>query len=641
MFRVVYLTFKITLSISFSSASRTYLNEVCIQSNSERLMELSFMESTATDNMAESKSQKNITANPNITGAEILIRCLNEENVKFVFGYPGGAVLHIYDEIYKQNGFKHILVRHEQAAVHAADAFSRATGEVGVAIVTSGPGATNAVTGIATAYMDSIPLVVISGQVPVPAIGMDAFQEVDMVGITRPCVKHNFLVKDVKDIAATMKKAFYIAASGRPGPVVVDIPKDITAHLTEYIYPKTLEMRSYNPVLKGHSGQIKKAVKLLLEAKRPMIYTGGGLVLGDASPELVKLARALNYPVTNTLMGLGGYPATDKQFVGMLGMHGSYEANMAMQNCDVLIAVGARFDDRVIGNPGNFQTKDRTIIHIDVDPSSISKRVKVDVPIVGHVQSVLREMNEILALENKQNNIADWWKQIDEWRTVKSMVYQQSTEFIKPQYVIEKLWEVTKGNAYVTTDVGQHQMWAAQYYKFDQPRRWINSGGLGTMGVGLPYAMGCQFADKNAQVACVTGEGSIQMNIQELSTCAQYGLPIKVILLNNRYLGMVRQWQEFFYENRYSESYMDSLPDFVKLAESYGHIGMQITNPADVESALVKAFSPELKDRFVFMDFITDQSENVFPMIPNGAGLAEMILGKEQKLVDNHTREED
>ena len=604
------------------------------------------MESSATDNMADSKNPNNAPANPTVTGAEILIRCLNEEKVKFVFGYPGGAVLHIYDEIYKQNGFKHILVRHEQAAVHAADAFSRATGEVGVALVTSGPGATNAVTGIATAYMDSIPLVVISGQVPVPAIGMDAFQEVDMVGITRPCVKHNFLVKDVKDIAATMKKAFYIAASGRPGPVVVDIPKDITAHLAEYIYPKTVEMRSYNPILKGHSGQIKKAVKLLLEAKRPMIYTGGGLVLGDASHELVKLARALNYPVTNTLMGLGGYPATDKQFVGMLGMHGSYEANMAMQNCDVLIAVGARFDDRVIGNPGNFQTKDRTIIHIDVDPSSISKRVKVDVPIVGHVQSVLREMNEVLASENqsadkKQNNIADWWKQIDEWRAVKSMVYQQSTEFIKPQYVIEKLWEVTKGNAYVTSDVGQHQMWAAQYYKFDQPRRWINSGGLGTMGVGLPYAMGCQFADKHAQVACVTGEGSIQMNIQELSTCAQYGLPIKVILLNNRYLGMVRQWQEFFYENRYSESYMDSLPDFVKLAEAYGHVGMQITNPADVESALVKAFSPELKDRFVFMDFITDQSENVFPMIPNGAGLAEMILGKEQKLVDNHAREED
>lgn len=572
--------------------------------------------------------------NAHITGAEIIIRCLNEEKVKFVFGYPGGAVLHIYDEIYKQNGFKHILVRHEQAAVHAADAFSRATGEVGVALVTSGPGATNAVTGIATAYMDSIPIVVISGQVPVPNIGLDAFQEVDMVGVTRPCVKHNFLVKDVKDIAATIKKAFFIAASGRPGPVVVDIPKDITAHLAEFIYPKTVEMRSYSPVLKGHSGQIKKAIKLLLEAKRPMIYTGGGLVLGDAAAELIKLAKTLNFPVTNTLMGLGGYPATDKQFVGMLGMHGTYEANMAMQNCDVLIAVGARFDDRVIGNPAHFLSQKRTIIHIDVDPSSISKRVKIDVPIVGHVQSVLSEMNEILALEPKpldikKNDLSKWWKQIDEWRAVKSMVYKNSDTVIKPQYVIEKLWEVTKGDAYVTSDVGQHQMWAAQYYKFDKPRRWINSGGLGTMGVGLPYAMGCQFADKNAQVACVTGEGSIQMNIQELSTCAQYGLPIKVILLNNRYLGMVRQWQEFFYENRYSESYMDSLPDFVKLAESYGHVGMQITKPGDVEGALKEAFAK--KDKFVFMDFITDQEENVFPMIANGKGLSEMIMGKDNK----------
>lgn len=566
------------------------------------------------------------TTPKSLTGAEIVIRCLNEEKVKFVFGYPGGAVLHIYDAIYKQNGFKHILVRHEQAAVHAADAFSRATGEVGVALVTSGPGATNAITGIATAYMDSIPLVVISGQVPVPAIGMDAFQEVDMVGVTRPCVKHNFLVKDVKDIASTMKKAFYIAKTGRPGPVVVDIPKDITAHVADFIYPKSVEMRSYSPILKGHSGQIKKAVKLLLEAKRPMIYTGGGLVLGDGAEELIKLARALNYPVTNTLMGLGGYPATDKQFVGMLGMHGSYEANMSMQHCDVLLAVGARFDDRVIGNPKHFGGVKRTIIHIDVDPSSISKRVKVDVPIVGSVQSVLAEMNEILAQEKTENDISDWWKQIAEWRLVHGGRYEQSDVVIKPQYVIEKLWEVTKGEAYVTSDVGQHQMWAAQYYKFDKPRRWINSGGLGTMGVGLPYAMGCQFADKHAQVACVTGEGSIQMNIQELSTCAQYGLPIKVILLNNRYLGMVRQWQEFFYQNRYSESYMDSLPDFVKLAESYGHVGMQITQPGDVEAALKEAF--DKKDKFVFMDFITEQSENVFPMVENGKGLSEMELPK-------------
>ncbi|PKO26113.1 MAG: acetolactate synthase 3 large subunit [Betaproteobacteria bacterium HGW-Betaproteobacteria-8] len=566
-----------------------------------------------------------------ISGAEILTRCLQEEKVKYVFGYPGGAVLHIYDEIFKQDAFKHILVRHEQAAVHAADAYSRATGEVGVALVTSGPGATNAITGIATAYMDSIPLVVISGQVPAPAIGMDAFQEVDMVGITRPCVKHNFLVKDVKDIAVTIKKAFYIAATGRPGPVVVDIPKDITAHFAKFEYPASVELRSYTPVIKGHSGQIKKAVKLLLEAKRPMLYTGGGVILGNASEELIKLARTLGYPVTNTLMGLGGYPATDKQFVGMLGMHGTYEANMAMQDCDVLLAVGARFDDRVIGNPGHFFSKDRTIIHVDVDPSSISKRVKIDVPIVGHVQSVLAEMNELLAAEPKKPEalaIDAWWAQIDTWREKKSLAYKTDSNIIKPQYVIEKLWEVTKGDAYVTSDVGQHQMWAAQYYKFDKPRRWINSGGLGTMGVGLPYAMGCQMANPDAQVACITGEGSIQMNIQELSTCHQFRLPIKVILLNNRYLGMVRQWQEFFYENRYSESYMDSLPDFVKLAESYGHVGMKIENPGDVEGALKDAFN--MKDRFVFMNFITDQKENVFPMVPNGKGLSEMILAGDE-----------
>ena len=571
-----------------------------------------------------------------ISGAEIIMRCLQEENVKFVFGYPGGAVLHIYDALFKQNHFKHILVRHEQAAVHAADAFSRATGEVGVALVTSGPGATNAVTGIATAYMDSIPMVVISGQVPTAAIGMDAFQEVDMVGVTRPCVKHNFLIKDVRDIAITLKKAFYIAASGRPGPVVVDIPKDITAEFAEFDYPKSVEMRSYTPVTKGHSGQIKKAVKILLEAKRPMIYTGGGLVLGDASNELVKLARTLGYPVTNTLMGLGGYPATDKHYVGMLGMHGTYEANNAMQDCDVLLAVGARFDDRVIGNPDHFLSVPRTIIHIDVDPSSISKRVKVDVPIVGHVQSVLGEMNELLAAETKKpeaSALKAWWAKIDGWRGKKSAVYDgSSSSIIKPQYVIEKLCEVTKGDAFVTSDVGQHQMWAAQYYKFDKPRRWINSGGLGTMGVGLPYAMGCQLAYPDAQVACVTGEGSIQMNIQELSTCKQFHLPIKVILLNNRYLGMVRQWQEFFYENRYSESYMDSLPDFVKLAESYGHVGMNIEKPGDVEGALQDAFA--MKDKFVFMNFMTDQKENVFPMVPNGKGLSEMILGSDPNAND-------
>jgi acetolactate synthase-1/2/3 large subunit len=565
-----------------------------------------------------------------ITGAEILIRCLHEENVEFVFGYPGGAVLHIYDAIYHQDKFKHILVRHEQAALHAADAYSRSTGKVGVALVTSGPGATNAVTGIATAYMDSIPMVIISGQVPTYAIGEDAFQECDTVGITRPCVKHNFLVKDVKDIAATMKKAFYVAASGRPGPVLVDIPKDITADLCKFEYPESVSLRSYNPVTKGHLGQIKKALKLLAEAKRPMVYSGGGVVLGDASAHLIKLIQSMGIPITSTLMGLGGFPASDEKFLGMLGMHGTYEANMAMQECDVLLAVGARFDDRVIGNTKHFLSNPRTIIHIDIDPSSISKRVKIDVPIVGDVKSVLADMNELIATEKPAQNtnaLAAWFKQINAWRSKKCLDFKQSDEFIKPQYVIQKLHEVTKGEAFVTSDVGQHQMWAAQYYKFNDPRRWINSGGLGTMGVGLPYAMGVQFAHPNAQVACVTGEGSIQMNIQELSTCAQYHLPIKVIMLNNRYLGMVRQWQEFFYENRYSESYMDSLPDFVKLAEAYGHVGMQITKPSDVEGALKEAF--DMKSRFVFLDFITDQKENVFPMIQNGKGLSEMILASD------------
>jgi len=565
-----------------------------------------------------------------LTGAEIIIRCLQEENVEYVFGYPGGAVLHIYDAIFKQDGFKHILVRHEQAAVHAADAYARSTGKVGVALVTSGPGATNAVTGIATAYMDSIPLVVISGQVPTAYIGQDAFQECDMVGITRPCVKHNFLVKDVKDLAATIKKAFYIAASGRPGPVVVDVPKDVTAQTAKFEYPQTVQMRSYNPVLKGHSGQIKKAIKLLLEAKRPMIYTGGGVVLGNASELLTKLVKKLGYPMTNTLMGLGGYPATDPQCLGMLGMHGTLEANMAMQECDVILAVGARFDDRVIGNPAHFFQNPRTIIHIDVDPSSISKRVKVDVPIVGYVKNVLAEMLELLEQDDKAPNtgtLKAWWQKIEEWRGRNCLNYDRNSAIIKPQYVVEKLYEVTQGEAFVTSDVGQHQMWAAQYYKFNQPRRWINSGGLGTMGVGLPYAMGVQFAYPKAQVACITGEGSIQMNIQELSTCKQYHLPIKVILLNNRYLGMVRQWQEFFYENRYSESYMDSLPDFVKLAESYGHVGMRIEQPGDVEGALKEAFA--MKDRFVFMNFITDQKENVFPMVPAGKGLSELIMAEE------------
>ena len=562
-----------------------------------------------------------------LTGAEIVLRCLQEEGVEHVFGYPGGAVLFIYDEFFKQDKVKHILTRHEQGAVHAADGYSRSTKKVGVALVTSGPGATNAVTGIATAYMDSIPMVIISGQVPTPAIGLDAFQEVDTVGITRPCVKHNFLVKDVKDIAPTMKKAFYLASTGRPGPVLVDIPKDITQHKAEFAYPETISLRSYNPVTKGHPGQIRRALQLILEAKRPMVYTGGGIILSNASDELTEFVRMMDFPCTNTLMGLGGYPATDRQFLGMLGMHGTYEANMAMQECDVLIAIGARFDDRVIGNPEHFSNPARKIIHIDIDPSSISKRVKVDVPIVGNVRDVLQEMlNSLRASRERCDKAAleNWWKQIEAWRSRDCLKFDRQSEVIKPQMVVEKLFEVTGGEAFVTSDVGQHQMWAAQFYKFDKPRRWVNSGGLGTMGFGLPAAMGVQMANPGAQVACVTGEGSIQMCIQELSTCKQYHLPIKIVALNNRYLGMVRQWQQFFHGNRYSESYMDALPDFVKLAEAYGHVGMRIESPADVEGALREAFA--LKERLVFMDFVTDQTENVFPMVPGGKGLNEMIL---------------
>lgn len=563
-----------------------------------------------------------------ISGAEIVIRCLQEEKVEYVFGYPGGSVLHIYDALFQQDKVQHILVRHEQAAVHAADAYSRSSQKVGVALVTSGPGVTNTVTGIATAYMDSVPMVVLTGQVPTAYIGQDAFQECDTVGITRPCVKHNFLVKDVKDLAITIKKAFMIATTGRPGPVVVDIPKDITAQLCEFDYPKTIQMRSYNPVVKGHLGQIKKAVQLLQDAKRPIIYAGGGVILSDAATKLTELARRLGFPVTNTLMGLGGYPATDKQFVGMLGMHGTYEANMAMHYSDTILAIGARFDDRVIGNPENFAEEQRKIIHIDIDPSSISKRVKVDVPIVGNVTDVLDELLKLVDSGFKPNhNIADWWKQIDDWRTRDSLAYKQ-TDKIMPQYVVEKLYEVTNGDAFITSDVGQHQMFAAQYYKFDKPRRWINSGGLGTMGVGLPYAMGVCFANPGAQVACVTGEGSIQMCIQELSTARQFNLPIKIINLNNGYLGMVRQWQEMFYNNRYSQSYVSSLPNFVKLAEAYGHVGMRIERPEDVLPALQKAFT-EHKDDLVFMDFITDPTANVFPMVAAGKGLTEMILAED------------
>ena len=579
----------------------------------------------------DSANPNTVGAPPEMIGAEMLVQALHKEGVEYVWGYPGGSVLFIYDEIFKQNKFEHILVRHEQAAVHAADGYARATGKVGVALVTSGPGVTNAVTGIATAYTDSIPMVIISGNVPTHAIGEDAFQEADTVGITRPVVKHNFLVKDVKDLPLVLKKAFHIAQTGRPGPVLIDIPKDVSAAKGHFVYPETLEMRSYNPVVKGHSGQIRKAISLLQEAERPYIYTGGGVILSDAAPQLKEFAELLGYPVTNTLMGLGGFPGTSPQFVGMLGMHGTYEANMAMQHSDVLIAIGARFDDRVIGNTAHFASHPRKIIHIDIDPSVISKRVKVDVPIVGDLKEVLQEMTAQLKAAGPRKNgekVAAWWEQINEWRKKDCLKYDEASQIVKPQYVVQKLWELTGGDAFITSDVGQHQMWAAQFYKFDQPRRWINSGGLGTMGVGLPYAMGIKKAFPDKDVFAITGEGSIQMCIQELSTCKQYNTPVKIVSLNNRYLGMVRQWQELTYNKRYSSSYMDSLPDFVKLAEAYGHVGMRIEKKSDVEGALKEAI--RLKDRTVFMDFQTDPEENVWPMVQAGRGITEMLLGSEE-----------
>ena len=568
-----------------------------------------------------------------LSGSQILMQFLKDEGVEYIFGYPGGAVLHIYDEIYAQEDVQHILVRHEQGATHMADGYARATGKPGVVLVTSGPGATNAVTGIATAHMDSVPMVVITGQVPTHAIGSDAFQEVDCVGITRPCVKHNFLVKDVRDLADTLKKAFYVASTGRPGPVVIDIPKDVTRpdFKIPYEYPASVEMRSYNPVVRGHPGQIKKALDLILSAQRPMIYTGGGVVLDDAADELVKFAHTLGYPITNTLMGLGAYPGTDPQFVGMLGMHGTYEANMAMHHCDVLIGIGARFDDRVVGDVNKFCPEAR-IVHIDIDPASISKTVKVHVPIVGSVRNVLGEINGMLEVTNRRPDaqaLAEWWERIHRWKSIDCLAYCHSDTLIKPQSVLQKLYEVTGGDAYVTSDVGQHQMWAAQFYPFDKPRRWINSGGLGTMGFGMPAALGVQLAYPDAQVACVTGEGSIIMCIQELSTAKQYDLPIKIVNLNNRYLGMVRQWQEFMYENRESHSYLDSLPDFAALAESFGHVGMTIDKPEDVEGALREAFA--MKDRLVFMDFITDPAENVYPMMMAGKGHHEMVLSEQTR----------
>ncbi|MEE9320015.1 MAG: acetolactate synthase 3 large subunit [Granulosicoccus sp.] len=569
-----------------------------------------------------------------LSGGEVLIAALKEEGVEFIFGYPGGAVLHIYDALYEQNSVKHILVRHEQGATHAADGYARATGKPGVVLVTSGPGATNAVTGIATAFMDSIPMVVLSGQVQSRFIGSDAFQEVDCVGITRPCVKHNFLVNSLENFAETLKKAFHVATTGRPGPVVVDIPKDFTAAgvTVPFSYPKTVNMRSYNPPEQGHPGQIRKAVDLILSAKKPMIYSGGGVVLGNAAEQLTVFTRELGYPITQTLMGLGAFPASDQLNLGMLGMHGTYEANMAMHDCDVLIAIGARFDDRVTGEIHSF-CPNAKIVHIDVDPASISKNVVVDVPIVGDVSQVLDAMiKEIKATERRADaaDVAAWWAAIKRWQSTDCLAYEKSDSVIKPQAVVQALWRETNGDAYITSDVGQHQMWAAQFYPFEKPRRWINSGGLGTMGFGLPAAMGVQLAYPDEVVACITGEASIQMCIQELSTCMQYGLPVKIINLNNRYMGMVRQWQEFNYNKRYSHSYMDALPDFVKLAESYGHVGIRVDKPSEVDAALKEAFS--LKDRLVFLDFQTDQSENVYPMIEAGKGHHEMRLNPAREL---------
>ena len=572
------------------------------------------------------------TPPPELNGSEILVRCLQAEGVKYVWGYPGGAVLYIYDELFQQESIRHVLVRHEQAAAHAADGYARATGEVGVCLVTSGPGVTNALTGIATAYMDSTPMVVLCGQVPTPAIGLDAFQECDTVGITRPVAKHNFLVKDVRDLALTVKKAFHIARTGRPGPVVIDIPKDVSVATAAFAYPATIEMRSYNPVPRGHGGQIRKAVQLLLQARRPYLYTGGGVIASGAAAELRELLDLLGCPATSTLMGLGGIPASHPNFLGMLGMHGTYEANNAMQHCDVLLAVGARFDDRVIGNTADFAKVERKIIHIDIDPSSISKRVKVDIPIVGDVKDVLQEL--ITQLREAQTRpdaqaLAGWWSQVDAWRKRRCLAYRPSDKLIKPQAVIEKLCELTQGrDAYITSDVGQHQMWAAQYYRFEEPRRWINSGGLGTMGVGLPFAMGIKLAKPESDVFCITGEGSIQMCIQELSTCLQYNTPVKIVSLNNRYLGMVRQWQEIQYGGRYSHSYMDALPDFVKLAEAYGHVGLLVEKPGDVEGALREAI--KLTDRTVFLDVRTDPTENVWPMVQAGKGITEMLLRSEE-----------
>lgn len=578
-----------------------------------------------------------------LSGGEMLARALKDEGVEYIFGYPGGAVLHIYDALERTSDIPHILVRHEQAATHAADGYTRSTGKTGVVLVTSGPGATNAVTGIATAYMDSIPMVVLSGQVASHLIGEDAFQETDMVGISRPIVKHSFLVKKPEDIPATIKKAFYLAASGRPGPVVIDLPKDITRPDAkfEYHYPESVNIRSYSPATRGHAGQIKKAVQMLLEARRPVIYSGGGIIQGNASEGLTTFAKKLGAPVTNTLMGLGGFPAEDPQYVGMLGMHGTVEANNAMHHADVIISLGARFDDRVTNTPSKFCPYAK-IIHVDIDPASISKTIAADVPIVGPVDSVLEDMNKQLndmlakgEIKQDKQALSDWWKTIDQWREKYGMWvkprYELDSGKIKPQQVIETLCRLTHGDAFIASDVGQHQMFAAQYYKFNKPRRWLNSGGLGTMGFGLPAAMGAKLAHPDADVCTITGEGSIQMNIQELSTCTQYNLPIKILNLNNGYLGMVKQWQDMQYGSRYAQSvYEDSLPDFIKLAEAYGHVGMKVEKPEDLEPAIKEALA--MKDRLVFLDIYVDRHEHVYPMqiAPNGA-MKDMLINKSER----------
>ena len=573
-----------------------------------------------------------------VSGGEALLRALADLEVEYIYGYPGGAALHIYDAIYRQNRVKHVLVRHEQGASHMADGYARATGKPGVALVTSGPGATNTITGIATAYMDSIPMLVISGQVPAHLVGQDAFQETDMIGVSRPVVKHSYLVSRAEDIPRIVKQAYYLAQSGRPGPVVIDIPKNLTDPKYKFAYqlPEKVDMRSYKPVTKGHNAQIKRAVTALLKAKRPMIYSGGGIIMGAAAAELTELVQRLDYPVTNTLMGLGGYPASDRRFLGMLGMHGAYCANMAMHHSDLILALGARLDDRVTNNPDKFCPQAK-IIHVDIESANIDKTVAADIPIVGPVRKVIEQMLEALAGRYEQidsEQLGKWWQQIDAWREQHPLGYQPSENgVLKPQEVVELLHaKVQQLDPFITSDVGQHQMFAAQYYKFDSPYRWINSGGLGTMGFGLPAAMGCNFADPSRPAVCVTGEGSIQMCLQELSTCKQFDIPVKIVNLNNQALGMVKQWQDMQYEGRHASSYMDALPDFVKLAEAYGHVGIKVHNRAELEAAFDATFYGEHKDRLVFLDIYVDPEEHVYPMFVAGESLADMVLSKSERV---------